>query len=264
MTEGAIAAITPAVVASLLIGCAVVVGASGRVRSQTSDAVAVLVAATAFVFIVRAHLQAVADAVIERPAWFGLTALVAGLATGGSASRALRVGRVDQVLVSASLTALAAAAALPDVEVLVGLSALMLPWGAVAFRPRPEGSTPETLAPWLRRMAAAGVGALVALALLDGARGRPGAILIAPVIVAPIVVAAPAACRSSVAVVALRAVIGFSVGVAVARHAGLGDGTARPVVGAAVGTVVFLVVAWLVRRPTPRPIGVERKPGKGM
>lgn len=252
MTEGAIAAITPAVVASLLIGCAVVVGASGRVRSQTSDAVAVLVAATAFVFIVRAHLQPLADAVIERPAWFGLTALVAGLAAGGSASRALRVGRVDEVLVSVSLTALAAAAALPDVEVLVGLSALMLPWGAVALR-RPEGSNLETVAPWLRRMAAVSVGALMAVALLDGARGRPAAILIAPVVVAPIVVAATAACRSSVAAIAIRAAVGFSVGVTVARHAGLGDGTVRPVVGAAVGTIVILVAARLVRPATATP-----------
>jgi hypothetical protein len=88
----------------------------------------------------------------------------------------------------------------------------------------------------------------VCLALVDGARGRPGSVLVAPVVVAPMAVAAAVAHRWSRGAVRVWLVVTFAVGVVVARHAALGAGTARPLIGSAVGSLAVIAAMLAAQR----------------
>lgn len=207
--------------------------------SRTGEAMLVLAGTVAFTVVVRERLPSVAHAVTEREAWFVLTASLAGLVTTTAVARMLEADRTGEALLLTSLMMLAAAAALPDVEFLVGLSALWVPWGAVALTQQtPRVAKMGEVCGCLRWTTATSMGALVSLGLLDGARGRPGAILIAPAVICPLLAVAfmrPAGLTMTV----LRIGLGFVLGVSVARHAGLGDGTAKPLFGTMTGVALI-------------------------
>ncbi|HEX7135197.1 MAG TPA: hypothetical protein VF228_21670 [Iamia sp.] len=180
----------------------------------------------------------------ELPVWFVLVAVVAGI-VAAVALRATDPGRPAEALGLVTVGVVAAGAALPDTEV-VALAVLVLALGTVVVAIAP----PVPAAAWTAIAALAGL--LTTWALLDGGRGRPGTVLLAPVVVAPVVAGARWPGRCSVIDAAARLTIGLLVGVATARLTGLGDGTLRPAVGGLVGAVVVAagLRAWAARRTT--------------
>ncbi|HEU5149612.1 MAG TPA: hypothetical protein VFU19_03900 [Iamia sp.] len=230
-------------VLTLVIGLvAVALAGSPRLRPR-GPALAIGGSTVLGLLVVRARVPDALDAGADGPAWFTLAALAAGAVGALAVARLLDAGRGPEAVALLGAGVGAAAAALPDVEVLLAVAALWLPWLlAPTDGERHRGGT----------IAATVVGLAVALALVDGARGRPGTILLAPVVVGPAAVLAIALPRATRPEVLARVVVAGAVGVLVARHAGLTAGTARPLIGSLLGLVVLAAVAGL-RRPRGRP-----------
>lgn len=211
------------------------------------------IAAVAFLGWVRGRLPDVVDALVEGPWWFPAMAVGAGVAAAAALSHLVAAGRPSSGLATLGVTLGAAAAALPDVEVMLGAAALWIPW---LVGPEPTPSPPPARR-WPGEVVAALVAATVVVAVVDGSRGRPASLLLAPIVVGPVALCAlfpalPSRSRSVAWVVAAGI-----VGILVARHAGLGSGTARPIVGSLLGLAVLVAARGALgirderRPPTP-------------
>jgi hypothetical protein len=175
----------------------------------------------------------------DRPSWYVLVGLGAWVVISGF-GRGVHRGRRAEALALVTAGVIGAGAALPDTEVVVlvglGLAAATLVALGAGLLDGPALPVPI----WTGATVVAG--GLVAWALLDGARGRPGCILIAPAVVAPMVVVRLWPGRGGLLALGLRTTVTLLVVVLVARHAGLGDGTLRPALGGLAGAVLLGVV----------------------
>jgi hypothetical protein len=164
------------------------------------------------------------------PVWLLVVAVAAGVLAAGAATVVAPRHRAEAIgHLAVGVTA--AGAALPDTElIVVGAIVLALAAGVVAVAP----TVPDRWWPVLAVLA----GLVVAWVLFDGARGRPGTVLLVPVLVAPALALARWPGRVEPLAVVARLAAGLVVGVAAGRLTGLGDGTLRPALGGVAGAVV--------------------------
>jgi len=177
-------------------------------------------------------LSAAVRAAVEGPAWFTLAGLVAGALAAVSLHRR-PAGRRPVGLLHLAVGLVAAAAALPDTELVVTAALAVLATAAVAWR---------LPGPWVGHPALpALVGAATTLAVWDGARGRPGTAMLVPVVVAPVLADGRWASRSAL-LTGLRLAVGLGAGVIAARHTALDEAVLRPAVGATAAALAVAVV----------------------